>query len=393
MAAAAAGACANAGPVVGIVMFQVIFAGLNIFYKLAMADGMDLRVLIAYRYFFASISLAPVAYFIERRNRTKVTWKVLGLSFLSSLCGGSMAQNLYIAGMKLTSATFASATTNLLPAITFILALLFRFERLAITTFSGQAKVAGTLLGVGGAMLLTFYKGVDITPWHSRVDLIATITQRKGGGGGGPHPAEGTNYAMGSLLCVGSSCFYALWLIVQAKLSSIFPFYYSNTALMCIMTTLQSTAFALCFDRDAAQWRLGLNIRLLSVAYAVSCRLLYYYLRSLRVGRGAGAAGVVRAAARAPVRVGVQPADAADGGRAELAAAGGEAAPGHRAGCGAHRHGPLRRDLGQGARGGSCQRGGRQRRAAHRHRQRGGGRTAKRHGSEGLPSIKRSLML
>ncbi|KAJ1262728.1 hypothetical protein BS78_09G132100 [Paspalum vaginatum] len=268
MAAAAAGACANAGPVVGIVMFQVIFAGLNIFYKLAMADGMDLRVLIAYRYFFASISLAPVAYFIERRNRTKVTWKVLGLSFLSSLCGGSMAQNLYIAGMKLTSATFASATTNLLPAITFILALLFRFERLAITTFSGQAKVAGTLLGVGGAMLLTFYKGVDITPWHSRVDLIATITQRKGGGGGGPHPAEGTNYAMGSLLCVGSSCFYALWLIVQAKLSSIFPFYYSNTALMCIMTTLQSTAFALCFDRDAAQWRLGLNIRLLSVAYA-----------------------------------------------------------------------------------------------------------------------------
>ncbi|KAJ1262726.1 hypothetical protein BS78_09G132100 [Paspalum vaginatum] len=205
---------------------------------------------------------------VRRRNRTKVTWKVLGLSFLSSLCGGSMAQNLYIAGMKLTSATFASATTNLLPAITFILALLFRFERLAITTFSGQAKVAGTLLGVGGAMLLTFYKGVDITPWHSRVDLIATITQRKGGGGGGPHPAEGTNYAMGSLLCVGSSCFYALWLIVQAKLSSIFPFYYSNTALMCIMTTLQSTAFALCFDRDAAQWRLGLNIRLLSVAYA-----------------------------------------------------------------------------------------------------------------------------
>ncbi|WVZ98367.1 hypothetical protein U9M48_043823 [Paspalum notatum var. saurae] len=265
---AAAGACADAGPVVGIIMFQVIFAGLNVFYKLALADGMDLRVLIAYRYFFASISLAPVAYFIERRDRTKVTWKVLGLSFLSSLCGGSMAQNLYIAGMKLTSATFASATTNLLPAITFILALIFRFEKLAITTFPGQAKVAGTLLGVGGAMLLTFYKGVDITPWHSRVNLIATITQPNPHHPGAGAAAEGANYAMGSLLCVTSCCFYALWLIVQAKLSNIFPFYYSNTALMCIITTLQSTAFALCFDRDAAQWRLGLNVRLLCVAYA-----------------------------------------------------------------------------------------------------------------------------
>ncbi|CAL4924162.1 unnamed protein product [Urochloa decumbens] len=249
-------------PALAMVSFQVVFAGLNIFYKLAVSDGMDLRVLVAYRYLFASAFLAPLAYFVERRSRTKLTWRVLGLSFVCGLTGGSVAQNLYIAGMKLTTATFATATTNLLPAVTFLLALAFRYEKLAIRTSSGQAKVAGTLLGIGGAMLLTFYKGVDVTPWHSHINLIAADN----GGGSRSHPT--TNYAMGSLLCIISCFFYALWIIIQAKLSVEYPFHYTSTALMCVMTTLQSSAFALCFDRDAAQWRLRLDIRLLAVVYA-----------------------------------------------------------------------------------------------------------------------------
>nr|CAB3485809.1 unnamed protein product [Digitaria exilis] len=220
-------------PVVAMVSFQAVFAGLNIFYKLAV-------VLVAYRYIFASAFLAPLAYFVER---------------------GTVAQNLYIAGMKATTATFATATTNLLPAVTFLLALAFRYERLSIRTLPGQAKVAGTLLGIGGAMLLTFYKGVDVTPWHSHVNLLAHHAVSDA--------AASSNYAMGSLLCVGSCFFYAFWLVIQTKLSNEYPFHYSSTALMCAMASLQSTAFALCFDRDyAGQWRLRLGVRLLSVVYA-----------------------------------------------------------------------------------------------------------------------------
>ena len=44
---------------------QLLSAGVNIFYKLAVSDGMDLKVLIAYRYIFAAVFLAPVAYFVE----------------------------------------------------------------------------------------------------------------------------------------------------------------------------------------------------------------------------------------------------------------------------------------------------------------------------------------
>ena len=179
-----------------------------------------------------------------------------------------MAQNLYIAGMKFTSATFASATTNLLPAWTFVIALAFRYERLDIRAFSSQAKVTGTLLGIGGAMLLTFYKGADITPWNSHVNLVASSGASAAAHHQPPVLEADANRVMGSLLCISSCVFYALWLILQAKLSKDYPFHYSSTALMCVMSTLQSVAFALWTHRDVAQWRLGLDVRLLSVAYS-----------------------------------------------------------------------------------------------------------------------------
>uniref|UniRef100_A0A0E0PG34 WAT1-related protein n=1 Tax=Oryza rufipogon TaxID=4529 RepID=A0A0E0PG34_ORYRU len=254
-------------PVAAMVVVQVVFAGVNIFYKLAVVcDGMDMRVLVAYRYLFASAVLAPLAYFVERKNRTKMTWRVLMLSFVCGLSGGSLAQNLYISGMKLTSATFATAITNLIPAVTFVLAVLCRYERLAIRTVAGQAKVAGTLLGVGGAMLLTLYKGAELNPWHTHLDLVAALEAR--------HPAAaaatGNNdrVIMGSMLVVGSCVFYAVWLILQAKLSREYPFHYTSTALMCVMSGAQSAAFALLVDREPARWRLGLDIRLLSVVYS-----------------------------------------------------------------------------------------------------------------------------
>ena len=81
----------------------------------------------------------------------------------------------------------------------------------------------------------------------------------------------------------------------------------------------------------------------------------------------------MREAARASVRVHVQPAHAADGGRAELATAGREAAPGHGTGRGAHRHGTLRRALGQGTRGGGGGGQGQSQRPPRRHHQRRGG--------------------
>lgn len=52
-------------------------------------------------------------------------------------------------------------------------------------------------------------------------------------------------------------------------MSEIYPTIYSSTALMSLWGSLISVVFALCFERDWSQWKLGWNIRLLTVAYAV----------------------------------------------------------------------------------------------------------------------------
>lgn len=84
-------------------------------------------------------------------------------------------------------------------------------------TLSGQAKVLGTLVGVGGAMLLTFYKGVAINLWSTHLNLVKS---HHGGGGAGASNQEAGNRGMGSLLAVASCFSYALWLIIQVIINA-----------------------------------------------------------------------------------------------------------------------------------------------------------------------------
>lgn len=53
-------------PAFAMVLVQMGYAGMNIVSKLAMDSGMDPFVLVAYRQLVAAISLAPLAFFLER---------------------------------------------------------------------------------------------------------------------------------------------------------------------------------------------------------------------------------------------------------------------------------------------------------------------------------------
>ncbi|KAJ0976803.1 hypothetical protein J5N97_012277 [Dioscorea zingiberensis] len=246
-------------PAAGMVLVQVVFAGANILYKLALNDGMDVRILVAYRYLFAAVSLIPIAYFVERTRRPRLTWMILGESFLSGLFGCTLAQNFYVAGMNNTSVTFSSAMSNLIPSITFILTVFFGLENLRIRKVPGQAKVLGTIIGLGGAMLLTFYKGPTI--WSSGINLLHNYQVT-------PLHRQSGNRVMGSLYAVASCLSYSLWLIIQANLGKVYPCPYSSTALMCSMASLQCIILAFIMQRNLAQWRMELGVRLLTVSYS-----------------------------------------------------------------------------------------------------------------------------
>lgn len=132
-------------------------------------------------------------------------------------------------------------------------------------TAAGKAKIVGTLTGIGGAMVLTFVKGIDIKMGSFHINLL----HHPNGAQHSQASTTGGKTLLGSLCALASGISYALWLIIQTKMSEKYPTHYSSTALMSFWGSIISVVFALCVERDWSQWRLGWNVRLLTVAYSV----------------------------------------------------------------------------------------------------------------------------
>ncbi|EPS73644.1 hypothetical protein M569_01112, partial [Genlisea aurea] len=191
----------------------------------------------------------------------KMTTKTAFYGFLSGLFGGSLGQNLYMRSLYLTSSvTFVTAISNLIPAITFIVAVTAGLEKVAWKTPSGMAKILGTCVGIGGATILTFYKGPIL---HTNVSLMKTRHRPSPGGGGG-----GGDFVAGAALGIVACVCYGVWFVVQAKLCEGFPWPYTSNAMMNCWAAIQGGVFGVCVERDWRRWRLGWNVRLLVVSFA-----------------------------------------------------------------------------------------------------------------------------
>jgi drug/metabolite transporter (DMT)-like permease len=62
-------------------------------------------------------------------------------------------------GIEYSSPTLASAISNITPALTFILAIIFRMEKVSFKERSSVAKVMGTILSLIGALVVVLYHG------------------------------------------------------------------------------------------------------------------------------------------------------------------------------------------------------------------------------------------
>ncbi|KAK6922861.1 EamA domain [Dillenia turbinata] len=227
-------------PVLAMVLVQAMLGGVSVFFKLAKLDGMSMPILVAYRYMFSTAFVAPLALILEK---------------------GTLAQNLIMESLVLTSATFAAAMLNLTPSFTFILAVTFRVEKMGTGTLAGKAKVLGTLVSLGGAMLLSFYKGLKIDFWSLNVHILKHQDVAKSQG-------MPNNQVLGLLLGIISCLLYAAWFLLQAKMIKLYPVY-SSAALMCASASVQATLFALFMEKDHwSSWKLGCNIRLFASVYS-----------------------------------------------------------------------------------------------------------------------------
>ncbi|RZC58928.1 hypothetical protein C5167_006222 [Papaver somniferum] len=204
-------------PALLMIFLQFVSAGNNVFNKLALDSGMNPQILVAYRQILATCFLAPAAVYFERKTRPTFTRWIFFKIFLSAFFGGVMHQCLYFTGLKHTTPTIACALLNTAPAITFILAILFRMETIGIHRLSGQAKVIGTIVCVGGAAMMSFYTGSIINigrstlHWRYAEKLISQNTSASSSTITGP-----------VVVFLGVVCF-SMWFIIQNNLFKTFP--------------------------------------------------------------------------------------------------------------------------------------------------------------------------
>ncbi|CAH8358513.1 unnamed protein product [Eruca vesicaria subsp. sativa] len=250
--------------VIAMLAVQFIFAGMFIFFKITAHDGTNLRILVAYRLSFATLFMFPLALIFQRKKRPQFSWKLVSLAFLSGLLGAAIPNILYLPGLVRTSATFSTAASILSPVITLLLSLAFRMDTLRLGSNEGRAKLLGTLLGVGGALVFVLYKGFELHIWSTHVDLLKSSNAGQSSG----RATENHHHISisGVLMVFGCNVSVSLWLLLQA--SKELGGHLWNISLMNATGSLVCMAVALCSEHNWKQWRLGWNISLLTTVYS-----------------------------------------------------------------------------------------------------------------------------
>ncbi|XP_022871223.1 WAT1-related protein At5g64700-like isoform X1 [Olea europaea var. sylvestris] len=211
-----------------------------------------------------------------RRTAPPLSFPIFIRIFLLSLCGITTSLDIFGVALTYTTASLAAATSNSLPVITFFLAVLFRMEKVKLRTSPGIMKVSGVALCLAGAATIALYRG----PFFKLLlhhHLIKSHHQQLEG-----HAIPSTQtWIKGVLLMLLSNITWALWLVLQGRVLKSYPSKFLLIALQCFLSTIQSFLVAVAFVRDPDEWKLGWDVKLLSIAYCgIVVSGIAFYLQS-----------------------------------------------------------------------------------------------------------------
>uniref|UniRef100_A0A251RVJ6 WAT1-related protein n=2 Tax=Helianthus annuus TaxID=4232 RepID=A0A251RVJ6_HELAN len=259
-------------PFMFMVFLQTSYAVKNLVVKSALNKGLNHYIFAVYRNAIAALFFGPLAFFLERKVRPKMTISIFLKIMLLGLLEPVLDQNLFIAGMKFTTATFATAMYNIVPAITFVMAWIFRLEIVKLKSLHSQGKIIGTLVTIGGAMIMTLIRGPAIQfPWTNQhnlhhqtsVNSVSTHDQIKGS------------------LMITSGCFsWAGFVIVQAIALKSYPAELSLTTLVCMIGALEGSILAVVAEgANASIWSIDWDVKLFAAIYSgIICSGSAYYI-------------------------------------------------------------------------------------------------------------------
>ncbi|VAH55685.1 protein WALLS ARE THIN 1 [Triticum urartu] len=248
---------------VAMLALQFGYAGFHVVSRLALNMGISKLVFPVYRNIIALFLLVPFAYFLEKKDRPRLTLSFAVQFFFLALCGITANQGFYLLGLDNTSPTFASAIQNSVPAITFGMAAALRIEKVRLDRRDGVAKVLGTLACVAGASVITLYQGPTIfAPADDKPSLQQEVPFLAAVAG------EGKNWTLGCVYLIGHCLSWSGWLVLQAPVLKKYPARLSVTSYTCFFGVIQFLIIAAFFERDAGAWVFHSGSEVFTILYA-----------------------------------------------------------------------------------------------------------------------------
>ncbi|KAB2045386.1 hypothetical protein ES319_D01G157800v1 [Gossypium barbadense] len=162
---------------------------------------------------------------------------------IGQLCG--------YAGIEYSSPAMATAMLNLVPAFTFILAIVCRMEKHEWRSTSSQAKVLGTTISILGAFVVTFYKGPTILRLPHQLLSSPQI-----------------NWVLGGLLLAVEAFINSAWYVIQTLVLKKFPAVLTVMFYLCFFNAILSAIYSLFLVKDLSAWKLRPNIGLVAILYS-----------------------------------------------------------------------------------------------------------------------------
>ncbi|BAT82055.1 hypothetical protein VIGAN_03199900 [Vigna angularis var. angularis] len=264
----------NAKAYLIILSLQFGSAGMYLITMDALNKGMSHYVFVVYRNIIATVVLGPFAFFLERKVRPKMTIRIFSELMAVAFVEIILDQCFTFLGMKYTSASFASAVMNSVPSITFVLAIIFRLERMKLKEVGCLAKMIGTVVSLGGAFLMALYKGPILN--------IAGSSATNVGQPENVNDPSGNHWLTGACFlligCAGFSAFYILQTITLRK----YPAEMSLATWVCFLGALQSGVLTIFMERNTHVWSVGWDSRILAYAYSgIVTSAIQFYVQGM----------------------------------------------------------------------------------------------------------------
>nr|XP_043634923.1 WAT1-related protein At2g39510-like [Erigeron canadensis] len=262
-------------PYLGVLFLQLGYAFNGIIVKNALNKGLNPCTFSVQRNIAAVVVFGPFALYFERKLRPQMTLSVFLKIMLLAQLEPVLDQILYYTGMKYTTATFAVAMCNILPALTFFMAWIFRLEKVNIKRLHSQAKIVGTLVTVGGAMVMTLVNGPPIPlPWTNVSSVHHPLTTST---------VSQDQHVKGAVMITAGCFCWASFYILQAVTLKEYPAQLSLTTLICMMGALQGTVMTFLIEKGKPGiWSIKWDTKLFATLYSGIVRSgASYYISGL----------------------------------------------------------------------------------------------------------------